>query len=197
MAKVKVRRVEGSRLQVIREGTITKPRNWDYNTSVNMAKPLVERLAVTWVELAPELLIARERLSKPGNPQLQAKTPTGAHAPVGKTWKGYCHDIGLSKSQANRIIAGYIKAEETSKSDLPTFGVQTARQLTGILERVQKHAADLKIDLKGFQELITAAVSLLDGRTASAPKLVYGEFVRLTQDEWGRLGEKLGGKVRD
>jgi hypothetical protein len=93
----------------------------------------------------------------------------------------------------------YLHPERQKRNQvaLLEFGPKTANQLTKLLERVQKHASDLKIDLKAFQELITAAVALLDGRTMAAPTLLYGEFVKMTQAQYDSLGEKLGVKVRD
>jgi len=91
------------------------PRNWDYNTSVNAMKPMVAKFKGMIQDMVPKLAIAREALSRAGNPDFQARTPTGARAPV-RSWAQYCIDIGISKSQANRQIAGYVHSPKREKA---------------------------------------------------------------------------------
>ncbi len=74
------------------------PKNWDYNESVARVQPLIFKWKALSVEIANELWIAREKLSKEGKPVL-----TGIFVPV--TWASYCESIGLEKRTANRWLA--------------------------------------------------------------------------------------------
>ena len=87
------------------------PRNWDYNTSVNAMRPMVKQFADMWQTLVPELATARAALTAQGR-----RSDLGARAPKLPTWEQYCRDIGISKSQANRQIAGYVHSPKREKA---------------------------------------------------------------------------------
>jgi len=70
------------------------PKKWDYQASVKRNKAFLQKAP----GFRQELWIAREMLSRVGNPSFQAKNATGANAPV-KTWSDYCNDIGLLRSR--------------------------------------------------------------------------------------------------
>ena len=74
------------------------PENWDYEKSVNDMIPKIEKWKQETYEIACELYIAREYLSKEGRPK-----KLGQGDPV-LTWAKYCKDIGIPKRTGNRWI---------------------------------------------------------------------------------------------
>lgn len=74
------------------------PKDWSYDSSIKKVRAKV----LTWKSLTSEILeelwIAREMLSKPGNPHRN-----GTIVPV-KTWNEYCQEIGLVKKTVNRWL---------------------------------------------------------------------------------------------
>lgn len=74
------------------------PLDWNCKDSIGKVKQIFYKWAHLTYELACELWIAREILSKEGRPK------TGAFAPV-FTWADYCRAIGINKSTANRWLA--------------------------------------------------------------------------------------------
>jgi hypothetical protein len=90
------------------------PRNWDYNVSVNAVKPMVQQFDAMWPTLVHELATARAALKAQGR-----RSDLGACAPTLPTWEQYCQDIGISKSQANRQISGYIHSSKKDKPPAP------------------------------------------------------------------------------
>ncbi|MBA7667848.1 hypothetical protein ES703_75948 [subsurface metagenome] len=82
------------------------PADWDYEESVARVKQVIYKWKNLTVELATELYIAREALSKPGRPY-------GRY-----TWKQYCQAIGVHYSTVNRWLNQYflIDANASIKS---------------------------------------------------------------------------------
>lgn len=80
-------------------------QEWDYDASVNRVQPLIYKWKNLTVEVAQELYVAREKLSKEGRPEI-----TGTNVPV-KTWNSYCAAIGIEKRTANRWLAQFYPNE--------------------------------------------------------------------------------------
>jgi len=109
------------------------PENWNYDESVNKVKRFVYKAKNLTQEILKELWIARELLSKEGRPR-----KTGANAPV-YTWTGYCQDIGIDKSTANRwlnpkSIAHVAQSTGEIEWDTPLEFIQSARQVMGNID---------------------------------------------------------------
>lgn len=64
------------------------PEDWEYEDSVTYLKPKVESWKKLTIEIATELYIAREKLSRDGRPP-----KTGTIVPV-FTWAEYCEGSG-------------------------------------------------------------------------------------------------------
>lgn len=77
------------------------PEDWDCEKSIEKIKPLIIQWKNLTLDIAYELLCAREKLSKEGNPH---RSLTGSNDPV-KTWNEYCESIGITKATANRWLA--------------------------------------------------------------------------------------------
>ncbi len=82
------------------------PDTWTYEESIKKIQPLVYKWKNLTVEVAEELYIARQMLSKEGRPE-----KTDANAPV-FTWNKYCTDIGIAKSTANRWLQQFYPQEK-------------------------------------------------------------------------------------
>ena len=61
----------------------------------------------------------------------------------------------------------------------------------------QRNEAVCQVDAKAINKHIDAIIDLLNGHSRKDEKLFYDEFVRLTPNEYERLAEKIGPKVRD
>lgn len=86
----------------------TVPDDWSYEDSISRIQPLVYKWKNLTLEVAQELYIAREKLSKEGRPE------TGTNVPV-KSWNQYCQDIGLEKRTANRWLAQFFPAQHGAR----------------------------------------------------------------------------------
>lgn len=91
------------------------PCREDYQKSVKRVSGLIYKWKNVTEELANELHIAREILSKEGRPW---PSVTGANAPV-KTWNQYCEDIGCNKSTVNRWLNRFFPQELPAATPLP------------------------------------------------------------------------------
>jgi N6-adenosine-specific RNA methylase IME4 len=87
------------------------PEEWNYDESVNKVEPLVYKWKYLSLEMMTELWIAREMLSRVGNPDFTI----GTNVPIGKTWAQYCRDIKLEKRTANRWLKLFFQLETEAK----------------------------------------------------------------------------------
>lgn len=97
------------------------PAQWDFDRSIEKIQPLIYRWKNLTVEIAKELWIAREKLSKEGNPHISL---TGTNVPVKQTWAGYCEAIGLEKRTANRWLASIFGNVRLPPPELPKLESQ-------------------------------------------------------------------------
>ncbi len=79
------------------------PENWDYDSSVSKIKQKIYKWNNLSAEILEELWIAREKLSKDGNPH---RDLTGKKFPV-KTWNDYCEEIGVVRRTVNTWLDRY------------------------------------------------------------------------------------------
>ena len=107
-----MKEVTQTALVVRKNEDINIPPNWDYNHSVTSVKGWIGKCWDDATNLATELYRARTILSQTGRPR-----KSGACAPL-LTWAQYCTDVGISKSQANRVIRAHITTEK--KPPAPT-----------------------------------------------------------------------------
>ncbi|GAI89386.1 unnamed protein product, partial [marine sediment metagenome] len=78
------------------------PADWNYEESVAGVKQVIYKWKNLTLELATELYIAREALSKPGHPH-------------GKfTWSQYCEEIGLKRDTVNSWLERILLTEDKS-----------------------------------------------------------------------------------
>jgi len=77
------------------------PLAWDYDQSVKDVKAFVYKWKNLSTEIAEELWIAREMLSKTG---VKADDPRWNKSSTLKTWSSYCNDIDSSRQVVNRWI---------------------------------------------------------------------------------------------
>ncbi len=94
------------------------PEAWDYDESVKKVKQWIYKWKTLTTDMAQELYVAREKLSREGNPHLQANIPTGTFVPV-KTWNQYCEEIGHSRQVVNRWLARWFLIAIADKKFLP------------------------------------------------------------------------------
>ncbi len=80
----------------------TLPQDWDYDESVNKIKTLIYKWKNMTLELLQELWVARENLSKIGNPYRLI----GEKSPI-KTWNDYCEDINQKRNTVNCWLRKY------------------------------------------------------------------------------------------
>ena len=78
------------------------PEAWDYTESVKKTKAVIYNWKGLTKELATELWVAREKLSKVGRNWNNSSD---------KTWAQYCEDIGSSKQVVNRWIKQWFTPE--------------------------------------------------------------------------------------
>jgi len=118
---------------------IVIPEDWDYRISVEKVKGNIYKWKNITTEMLDELLIARGVLSKEGNPDFQAKTPTGTNVPV-RTWEQYCQDIGSEKRTVNRWIAQHLMQIEgsTDKGKKKSVFYLTEIRYDAIIGRVDR-----------------------------------------------------------
>jgi len=92
------------------------PAGWDYEESVARVKQVIYKWKNLTLELATELHIARQALSRPGRPY-------GRH-----TWREYCDEIGVNQIVANRWLARWFQPKQKfmlPPSYLPNEGYRT------------------------------------------------------------------------
>jgi hypothetical protein len=65
------------------------PATWDYDASIAKVRAVTYKWRELTEEIFTELLVAREALSRPGNPHGK------------RTWGGYCEEIGVPQRTAN------------------------------------------------------------------------------------------------
>lgn len=90
------------------------PEDWEYEKSVKKVKGFIYKWKNLSEEIARELWIAREVLSKEGRPK------TGTKVPV-LSWSQYCEDIGSQKQIVNRWLKKWYRSEhdEIESPELP------------------------------------------------------------------------------
>jgi len=89
----------------------TVEEQWDYDTSVEKVKVVFAHWKKLTTEMIEELILARNELSKPGNPCV--KTEDGVERI--KTWNDYCVEVGINRRTANRWINRYMTPDELPK----------------------------------------------------------------------------------
>lgn len=102
---VKVKRIKGSRGFDIQAAKLELPKKWDYATSVKFVKFRIYKWGKLTTEILVELRIAREMLSRVGNPNFQPKNAIETNVPIGKSWDTYCVEIGSCRRTVNRWLA--------------------------------------------------------------------------------------------
>jgi len=95
---------EGKELMLFEKPAL--PEWWDYKTSVSKVQQFIYKWKNITQDVASELWIARENLN-----QDRSRDTSGAFAPMGKTWSGYCEEIGINKSTANRWLNRWFPKE--------------------------------------------------------------------------------------
>ncbi|MCK4785187.1 MAG: hypothetical protein KAV87_15665 [Desulfobacteraceae bacterium] len=93
------------------------PKDWNYEKSIKKVKRLIYKWINLTIELANELLIAREILSL--KPNEQPRTSDGTFVPTDKNWTTYCKNIGSSRRVVNRWLTRYILATSIKKLSPP------------------------------------------------------------------------------
>ena len=86
------------------EGVNEVAKQWDYDASVKRVRPKVMKLKTLTLDVYQDLWEARDELSH--SPSEAAKVMHGTNDPR-RTWAMYCDDVGLSKRNVNRWLAGY------------------------------------------------------------------------------------------
>ena len=86
----------------------TVPDDWDYDTSVEKTKTFFYKWKNLTNDILDELWIAREMLSKEGNPVGTNQYGTGIKVPV-PTWSDYCEGIGTSRQVINRWLKDHFE----------------------------------------------------------------------------------------
>jgi len=81
-----------------RQESPSLPAKWDCEKSIKQVRAIIYKWREMTVEVASELWIAREMLSKEGRPK------TGTNVPV-SSWAQYCQGIGAEKRTVNRWLA--------------------------------------------------------------------------------------------
>lgn len=89
------------------------PQSWNYDESVKKMKVALYKWKNMTLEMANELWIAREQLSKEGRPII-----TGTIVPV-KTWTDYCLEIGSQRQVVNRWINRWYLPNIKSTPEMP------------------------------------------------------------------------------
>ena len=79
------------------------PDDWDYDTSVEKTKTFFYKWKNLTNDILEELWVAREVLSKEGNPTGTNQYGTGTNVPV-PTWSDYCEEIGSERRTVNRWL---------------------------------------------------------------------------------------------
>jgi len=92
------------------------PKDWDYGKSVAKVKQLIFKWKNLTIELAEELLIAREALSV--SKADAARIMHGTIVPC-RTWSIYCRDIGLEKRTVNRWLGRYLEGKKAQALSPP------------------------------------------------------------------------------
>lgn len=85
------------------------PKQWSYDESVKKVKQLIYKWVSLTDEMADELYIAREKLSKEGRPLKKTRPKAPA-----KTWSQYCEDIGHNRQTVNRWLLRVFGQKETT-----------------------------------------------------------------------------------
>lgn len=98
----------------------TIPDDWDYDKSTKQVGGLIYKWKNLTAEIAVELYVARDLLSKEGRPWPKI---TGDKSPV-KTWANYCQDIGIKKNTANGWLAAMFGPVRLSSPLLPKLESQ-------------------------------------------------------------------------
>lgn len=105
---------------------------WNYEESVAKVSVLVYKWKNVTQDIIDELRIARQALSREGNPHREL---TDANAPV-KTWADYCEAIGVDKSTINRWLALPHVAQNTGENEwyTPLVYIEAAREVMGTID---------------------------------------------------------------
>ncbi len=111
---------------MIRQSDIIVPENWSYEKSIKKVKPLVYKWKNITIAILTELAIARKALSSPG-----LRTDLDANASR-LTWSGYCKEIGIYHTTANR----WLSEDPKDKRE---------REVNEFIKRVVKYRPDRSI----------------------------------------------------
>lgn len=135
------------------------PADWNYEESVARVKQVIYKWKNLTLELATELYIAREALSRSGRPY-------GRH-----TWKQYCEEIGAEQNTVNGWLRRFLLTCEKSQVNslpLPTGKYQVIYadppwqyDNTGLKGSAESHYPTMSMD-----ELCQLNVSTLVGDAA-------------------------------
>lgn len=91
------------------------PVKWDYETSVKRVKGHIYKWKNLTEDIALDLWIARELLSKVGNPNFKSKNTIGIIIPIDNNWSEYCKEIGSSRQVVNSWLARWFDESMASK----------------------------------------------------------------------------------
>ena len=105
------------------------PDNWDYDMSVEKTKTFFYKWKNLTDDIKEELWIAREMLSKEGNPIGTNQYGTGIKVPV-PTWSDYCEEIGTSRQVVNRWLEKAYAPKKITTPNQPEFdeNIETEHQ---------------------------------------------------------------------
>lgn len=108
------------------------PAGWSYEDSVKKVSGLVYKWKNMTLELANELRVARENLSSQGG----RSDLTSEH--LRRSWGGYCKDIGIEKSTANRWLKQFFPSEEKAIEHNADENMCAVSDLNELIERGRK-----------------------------------------------------------
>jgi len=91
------------------------PKSWDYDNSVKKIIAIGYKWRNLTEDIFEELYIAREKMSRVGNPNFHPKKAIGTNIPIGKTWDSYCDEIGCCRRTVNRWLTLWLSGSLVSK----------------------------------------------------------------------------------
>jgi len=108
------------------------PTNWQYETSIKFVSETIFKWKNLTVDVAQELWIAREVLSKVGRNWNESSD--------NKTWAEYCEEIGSSKQVVNRWLKRWFETVHVSNNSgenewyTPLYIIELARNTMGSID---------------------------------------------------------------
>lgn len=154
----------------------TLPDEWSYDESIERMRPLFYKWKNLTIEVAQELYVAREKLSNSG-----IRTDLDANASR-FTWTGYCKEIGINYTTANRWLSKFYPSETKAIEHTADVNMCAVNDLYELIESGKKFRTILADPPWAYSNQATRAATDNHYETMSVEDICFLPIGQLTEE---------------